>query len=215
MIGPVSVLRANSVMPDLLGPDGQLLLLPTRYYDNMDPEGLRLWCHKNARYGLPTVQLIFWLREQIGSRSAIEIGAGHGDLSLYLGITATDSYLQQTAELEGFYHALGQPAIKYPPHVVRADAETAIATYKPEVVVASWVTQWIDPNLPYPPEGGNMYGVKEDEIVASGLTYIFVGNKSVHGGKKIMKLPHVELRSSMLRSRSAAPDLNRVWIWNR
>lgn len=202
-------------MPDLLRPDGQLLLLPTGYYNNMDFEGIRLFCHKNARYGLPTIELIDWLHEEIGTRSAIEIGAGHGDLSFHLGVPATDNYMQRRPEVAAHYRLTGQPTIDYPARVEHLDASAAIIKYRPDVVIASWVTEWIDPNLPPPPHGGNMFGVKEDEIVGAGLTYILIGNTTVHGKKKIMHETHVEIRSSMLRSRSVTPEENRVWIWNR
>jgi hypothetical protein len=83
------------------------------------------------------------------------------------------------------------------------------------VVVGSWVTQWIDPHLPPPPGGGNVHGIREDEIVASGVEYILIGNRSVHGDKRIMQLPHEELAFPWLRSRSQRPELNRIWRWNR
>jgi hypothetical protein len=95
MIGPVSILPGSSAawpLPDLLDEGHLLRLLPYAAYDRIHPEGLRLWCHKNARYGLPTIECIDWLRKFIGGRSAIEIGAGYGDLAYHLGIPATDSH---------------------------------------------------------------------------------------------------------------------------
>jgi hypothetical protein len=59
------------------------------------------------------------------------------------------------------------------------DAIAAIEKYQPDTVVASWVTHWIDPNLPVPPHGGNIYGV----------------------------MPFI-------RSRSAYPNLDRIYVWN-
>lgn len=126
MIGPVSLIPKGAVMPDLLRPDGQLLLLPTGYYNNMDFEGIRLFCHKNARYGLPTIELIDWLHEEIGTRSAIEIGAGHGDLSFHLGVPATDNYMQRRPEVAAHYRLTGQPTIDYPARVEHLDASAAI-----------------------------------------------------------------------------------------
>ena len=72
----------------------------------------------------------------------------------------------------------------------------------------------IDPSLPPPPSGGNVWGVKEDEILATGREYILIGNRQVHGSKKIMAQPHQEFALPFLRSRANHPELDRVWIWN-
>jgi hypothetical protein len=199
-------LPANLELPDLLDPNGFLRLLPAGAYDQIPHDNLQLWCHQYARYGLPTIELIEWLREQIADRKAIEIGSGCGDLAYYLGITATDNRMQEWHKIKLHYQLIGQPTIKYPLH--------AIDQYEPEVVVASWVTQWIDPDQPPPPGGGNIWGVKEDEILKRKCVYIFIGNHAVHCSKKIMALPHKEYKLPFLRSRANQPKLDRVWIWN-
>jgi hypothetical protein len=56
------IIDRNTPMPDLMGPDNTIKLLPAAAYDEFDPSGLRLWCHHNARYGLPTTELIEWLK---------------------------------------------------------------------------------------------------------------------------------------------------------
>lgn len=209
-----SILRADLPMPDLLDADGFLQLLPTAAYDAIAPDALRLFCNRQARYGLPTVELVAWLREKIAGRKAIEIGSGAGDLAHHLGIPATDNRMQEWPEVAVYYRLTGQPIIRYPDFVQGLDALSAVATHRPEVVVASWVTEWLDPAKPAPPQGGNMYGVKEDEIVAGGRTYILIGNVKVHGAKKIMALPHQEHALPFLRSRATCPELDRVWVWN-
>ena len=203
--GPISVLDpATAPMPEnLLGVGGVLKLLPAATYDACHPDGLRLWCHKNARYGLPTRELIEWLKAEIGERKAIEIGAGHGDLAYHLGVCATDSWNQAEPQVRAYYAATGQPVIEYPKWVEKRDAHAAIRKYKPEVVVASWVTQWADPRGDAPPGGGSIYGIKEEQILDKGITYILIGNHSVHGQKRIMARPHEELELPFLRSRSA------------
>ena len=201
-------------MPDLLGRDGQIKLLPASVYDSFSRQGLHLWCHHHARYGLPTTELVAWLHEKIAGRRAIEIGSGAGDLAFHLGIPATDNRMQEWPEVAVWYRLMGQPVIRYADFVQGLDALSAIATHQPEVVVASWVTEWIDPNKPVTRRGGNIHGVKEDEIVASGRTYILIGNIKVHGAKKIMAQPHQEHALPFLRSRTIYPELDRVWIWN-
>jgi hypothetical protein len=209
-----SILSPDLKLPDLLDSNGFLRLLPTSAYDQIPHDNLRLWCHQYARYGLPTIELIEWLRTQIADRKVIEIGSGCGDLAHYLGITATDNCMQKWREIKRHYRLVGQPTIKYPDFVQSLDALEAIDQYKPEVVVASWITQWIDPDQPPPPGGGNIWGVKEDEILKRKCVYIFIGNHAVHGSKKIMLIPHKEYKLPFLRSRANQPELDRVWIWN-
>lgn len=198
----------------LLDPQGLLRPLPAAAFDAIPWNDLRLWCHFNARYGLPTTELVAWLREVIAGRPAIEIGAGAGDLAHHLGIPGTDSHLQDWPEIARYYQALQQPTIRYGRDVEKLDAEAAIRKHRPRVVLASWVTEWIDPALPPPPNGGNMHGIKEDAIVAAGLCYILVGNEAVHGRKRIMALPHKTHALPFLRSRGHDRAGNRVYVWN-
>lgn len=210
----IRILNANLEMPDLLDGDGFLKILHAEEYDCILPDALRLWCHRYARYGLPTIELIWWLEERIAARKAIEIGSGAGDLARALSIPATDNRMQEWHEIRWHYEITGQPVIHYPDFVRNLDALDAVRQYRPEVVIASWVTEWIDPNLPPPEAGGNAWGVKEDEILAFGCEYILIGNQKIHGGKKIMAEPHEEFALPFLRSRASYPHLDRVWVWS-
>ncbi len=201
-------------MPQLLQANGLLKLLPAADYDALPSSAIRLWCHKYARYGLPTTELVQWLQERIGARKTIEIGSGAGDLAYHLGIPATDSRLQERTDIRLTYQAMGQPVIQYPAFVQKLDALEAVEHHRPDVVIGSWVTEWIDPALPPPPHGGNAWGIKEDELLATGCTYILIGNRRIHGGKKIMRRPHEEYALPFLRSRASFPQFNRVWVWN-
>jgi len=208
------ILPADLELPDLLDQNKILRLLPNQAYESISHDALRVWCHRHARYGLPTLELVQWLRERIGSRKTIEIGSGTGDLAYHLQIPATDNRMQEWPQIKFHYRITGQPVIQYPDFVQNLDALDAIKEYQPEVVIGSWVTQWIDPNLPPPSSGGNAWGIKEDKILATGCTYILIGNQKVHGEKKIMAEPHQEFALPFLRSRAINPHLNRVWIWN-
>lgn len=217
----LSTIDRDTPVPELLGPDGQVLLLPDDFYSDIARynlwDGVRLWCHQHARYGLPTVELVSWLKDEIGVRLAIEIGAGSGDLCHYLGCKGTDSHLQAVPSVAAQYKAGNQPTVTYGRHVEALTAEQAILKYRPEVVIACWVTQFID--LSAPPDPGNTVGspcgVREDRIVNAGMTYILIGNEMVHGDKRIMSIPHETLMLPFVRSRSAFPDKDRIWIWNR
>ncbi len=210
----IEVLPTGLELPDLLDAGGQLKLLPAAAYDAIPRDSLRLWRHLHARYGLPTVELVAWLLERIAGRKTVEIGSGAGDLAFYLGIPATDNRMQEWPEIHFYYRMIGQPVIRYPAFVQTLDALDAVKEYRPEVVVASWVTEWIDPNLPVPDTGGNAWGIKENEILATGCDYILIGNVAVHGRKKILAQPHREFRLPFLRSRAIHPHLDRVWVWN-
>ena len=209
----VRLLSPHLELPRLLKSNGRLKLHTAKHYDGIAHDALQLWCHNHARYGLPTVELIGWLKERIGGRSAIEIGSGSGDLAYHLGIQATDNRMQEWPNIRFHYVMTGQPVITYPDFVQNLDALEAVGKYRPEVVVASWVTEWIDPNLPPPESGGNCWGVKETEILATGVEYILIGNQKVHGSKRIMAEPHEEFALPFLRSRASYPDLDRVWVW--
>jgi len=198
----------------MLREDGVLVLHPNEFYDQIGSLSLRAWCHLHARYGLPTHELVEFLQRYIGTRRTIEIGAGHGDLAYHLNIPATDNWSQTFPDVKLFYALTRQPVIQYPERVENLDATAAIEKYKPEVVIASWVTQRINAHEPPPPGGGSVYGVDEDQIIASGRTYMLIGNLAIHGTKLIMRHPHRQLILRFIRSRSAQPELNRIWIWN-
>lgn len=199
----------------ILLPNGAIELLPAAYYDKQAHVDMMLWCHHHARYGLPTVELIEWLKERIGDRTAIEIGAGSGDLCHHLGVKGIDNYQQTFPDVEVYYRLAGQPTIKYAPWVENIGALEAVTQYRPQVVIGSWITEWISPLEPPPPHGGNMFGVKESEMLPLVETYILIGNKRIHGNKEIMKLPHTELQLPFVKSRSSRPDQDRVYIWGK
>jgi hypothetical protein len=208
-----SILPSGLPDPDLLDADGHMKLLSVAELDAINPDVLRFWCHQRGRYALPTQELIAWLKPYIAGRNVIEIGAGNGDLAHYLGIRATDSWIMTQPDVARYYRVMRQPVIDYPARVEKIEASAAIEKYKPEIVIASWVTCWVDNNLPIPPGGGSMYGVKESEIIASGVTYLFIGNLSPHQHKPIRDLEHSELHLPFLRSRGDR-DLDRLMIWN-
>lgn len=216
MIDPMRLRTVSKdVLPaeGLLEASGQLRLLPASTYDAIPVDNLRMFCHNEARYGLPTQELVAWLGEWVYRRRAIEIGAGWGDLSYYLGIPATDNRMQEWPEIKKAYELMRQPVIRYPDRVDCIDGVEAVRKYKPEVVVASWVTQWVDPATSMP-LSGNIFGVKENEIIEMGVTYILIGNAATHRQKNILNIKHEEFRLPFIRSRSGNPQEERVWIWN-
>lgn len=181
-------------------------------YDQIPFEELRMFCHFNARYLLPTVELIEFLKEQIDDKSAIEVGAGCGDLGTHLGIKMTDNYCQEWPDVKEFYKAIKQPTIKYGENVEKIDVIDAIIKYKPDIIIGAWVTQWIDPNIPPPIGGGSIYGIKEDKLLELVNTYILIGAEEIHKHKAIMKKPHTKIDAPFVRSRRKD---NKIWIWKK
>lgn len=203
-----------SYLDDVLLNGKRLKLLESRVYDSIPHDHLRLWCHKNARYGLPTKEVIDFISKKIAGRCAIEIGSGYGDLGFHLGIPLTDSRLQEDPLIKAYYDSIKHPVIEYPDDVEKLEAMDAVHKYKPEVVVASWVTEWIDPDA-YPDRPGSVFGVKETILLDHVGTYLLVGNLSVHGKKKILEKDHDVFEFPHIRSKSVNSDSERIWIFSR
>lgn len=207
---------AEGIASVLLDDNGYLKIHPAAFYDRLDRIGLRLFCHFYGRYGLPTTELIDFLKRFIGDKNAIEIGAGCGDLGRALGIPMTDSYCQELPDVKLMYMAMQQPIIKYGKDVEKLEALKAAKKYKPDIIIGQWVTHWIDPDLPMPPGGGSMYGVKEDLLLKECKTYIVIGNRNVHGHKPILTTHHhieIQNRDGHIRSRANDQSGNVIYIW--
>lgn len=166
---------------------------------------------RHAFYGFLTLELVEHVRALIAGRSAIEIGAGHGGLARALGIPATDNLQQNDPAIRAHYELLKQPTIRYGENVLKMDAAQALHHFKPQVVVASWVTHRYDPRRHE--AGGNQDGVREEDVIAACDAYIFLGNERVHAQKSIWKLPHKKVHPPWLFSRAAngSPDFLAVW----
>lgn len=214
LYSPVGILSTNTPMPgDWLLPNGQIKLMTLDEIDKVPFESRRMWCHHHTRYSLITVELIDWLDNFLGKRTAIEIGSGSGDLAYHLKIPGTDNKCQTWPDVRNYYVGNNQPPIIYPDWVEEIDAVNAVWKHKPQVVIGSWITNWIDPKKKVPVGGGSIYGIKEDRIIKSGVTYVMIGNREIHKHKPILKLPHKEIQLPFLRSRSANDENNVIYIW--
>lgn len=204
---------------EIFDANGLLKPMPYKFYSYIPNDHLALCGHKHGIYLFPTIELVELIADQIGSRKAIEIGAGNGCLGRALGIPMTDSHLQARAGIKDLYEAMGQPVIKYPTDVIKMSAEEALEHYKPECVVAAWVTQkWHKGKTE-----GCMYGVDEWDIINKVDKYILVGNFSVHIGKRVMKRHGLsialalnkESKEPVIYSRSIHRELDAVWFWEK
>lgn len=201
----------RDLAPDALASPGRPRIMPASYYRSTSASERAAFGVRNGIYGLPTQELVDWIHERLGDRSAIEIGAGHGALAAALDIPATDSRQQEDPAIAERLAAFNQPVVQYGAHVEKLDALAAIAKYQPQVVIASWVTHKY---LPARHEaGGNQDGVDEEAVIAACDAYIFVGNTRVHAPKSIWSLPHTRIEPDWLFSRAynGSPEFISVW----
>lgn len=192
---------------------GRLQVLPAAEFKKFDQELISIFCVKNAFYGLPTTELVEWLRQKIGTRSAIEIGAGNGALGRALGIPMTDSFQQDEPEIKAYYQSIRQPTIRYGKDVERFTYRQAIEKFKPEVVIGCWVTQlWRD----HSDDGnGNINGIDEEWILDKVPCYIHIGHTGPHGRKRILQRPHQAFKFEWLFSRSMTAEDCIIYVWDR
>ncbi|GHD03359.1 hypothetical protein GCM10007320_63320 [Pseudorhodoferax aquiterrae] len=201
----------RDIAPAMLDARGRVRVVPASMLASTTPDERMLFGVRHGVYGFPTEELCDYLIARIAGRRAIEIGAGNGVLAEALGIPATDNRQQEEPELKAYYQRLGQPTVSYGDNVEKLDAAAAIAKYKPEVVIACWVTHRFDPSAPE--RGGSNTGVDEAEVVAACNEYIFIGNQQVHAAKPIWALAHERIAPEWLYSRAmnGTPEFIAVW----
>jgi hypothetical protein len=202
----------RDISGDILDENGQMRIMPADYYRKTTVNERALFGHTHGIYSFPTLELIEWLHRKIGSRVAIEIGAGNGVMAKELGIPATDSMLQTNPLVAKLYSFAGQPAVKYGENVEKLDAVQAIEKYRPQVVVAAWVTHMYRKDRHE--AGGNMFGVVEENIIDC-ADYIFIGNRGVHSGKSIWSVECEVIEPDWLFSRATNGAPNFIATWKK
>lgn len=204
----------RDLAPLALDTNGELRVLPASFWAETTRDERVLFGLRHGLYCFPTVELVEWLKRAIGDRSAIEIGSGNGVLAKALGIPATDNHMQEWPEIRAVYELTKQPTVTYGANVERMDALEAVAHYKPQVVVAAWVTHKYA--LLRAAHGGNVHGVEEVEMLRQIETYLFVGNRSTHAGKALWAQPPAEyVEAPWLVSRAMGEAPNFLARWER
>lgn len=194
-----------------LDTNGVLQVMPASFYQQFEPVELAAFGVRNGLYGLPTTELVDWLKGITGDRTVMEIGAGNGVLAKALGIRATDNWMQAVPAVAAHYRMLNQAPVQYGAWVEQLDAHEAIAKHQPDVVLACWVTHKYRDDRPE--LGGNIMGVTEEDVLATCQTYIHVGHSQTHANKSIRQFPHRRYQFDWLVSRSMKPELNEICIW--
>jgi hypothetical protein len=195
---------------EALDESGRQRVLPASFYAGATIEERAVFCVKHGIYGLVTQELVAFVRENIGPRSAIEIGAGDGVLAGALGIQAFDNYMQAWPDIAKHYEAMHQAPVRYGHNVIEKDGVAAAKEYSPRVIVASWLTHLYRPEAHE--RGGNMYAPDERLLLANCEHLIFIGNTSAHKDHPFMKLPHLHFEEPWLYSR-AMRGRNFIGIW--
>lgn len=202
-----------SYLDALLMKEGHLQVVDDDVYQDIPQEHLALWCHGKGIYGLPTTELLNWLKQHIAKDRTIEIGSGNGALGRALDIPITDSCMMRDPQVAMLYQLQGQPITNYPDDIIEMDAVSAVQHFKPSVVIGYWVTHKYREDEHW--RGGNMFGIDEDFILDNVDKYIVIGNSTVHMNKRILDRPHSRISFSWVRSRSMNSHANVIYIWDK
>lgn len=193
-----------------LDASGRLRILDAAWWSQFSQLEISVFCVRHGLYCIPTTELVSWLKDRIGVRRALEIGAGCGVLAEGLDIHATDNKMQTWPEIRAHYQLSQQPPVAYGARVEELDALEAVRRYQPDVVIAAWVTHKWDPAEHW--REGNAWGVQE-ELITAKTSYIHIGNRHVHRHKPILEQPHEELEAPWLVSRASNGSPNFIAIW--
>ncbi|MCP3921238.1 MAG: hypothetical protein GY714_01505 [Desulfobacterales bacterium] len=203
----------TEIESEVLDEFGQIKVVDAAIYKQFSQSHISQLALKHGIYCLPTTELIEWLRERIGDRKAIEVGAGCGIVGRSLGIKMTDNFQQLIPKYRKAYEAMQQPIVSYGSDVLKCDALSAVKRFKPEVVIGCWVTHLYNSKLHH--LQGNELGINENKLVNRVQEYIVVGNSTVHNLKPIMKLPHETIYQDWLFSRGASVGADCIYSWRR
>jgi len=200
---------------ELLDSDKDLVIKDASFYKDIPQIYLATFSHKHGIYGLPTTELIAFLREHVVKGKTIEVGAGNGAIGRALYIPITDSRIMEDPMVKLMYQAHGQPTTRYPDDVIKMNAIEAIKNFKPDVVIGCWVTQ-IYKEEDGPHQKASVHGLDEEFIIDNVKKYIVIGNENIHGTKRILDKPHKTLTFPWLYSRSFENhDKNLIYIWEK
>ena len=211
----ISVIHGNTkaVREAVLDEEGHIRELPASAWQQFPWDDVRLFMHEYPVYVLPTTELLDVLEDLTADyEKVIEIGAGTGSVGRMLGIKMTDSYMQQDNKVaKKLYELTGQPVIKYPRDVIKADALTAYRRFKPDCILGCYVTHKYREDI----GSGNMFGVDFERLLPLVKRLILVGNKFTHADNPIMAIDHMEIDlNGGLITRSSERALDRIFVWD-
>lgn len=184
--------------------------VPSAEVEKFGFSAVRLFLHKYGLYTMPTTELIEYLAGVIKGKSAIEIGAGLGVIGRSLGIPITDNKMQEWPEIKAYYEGMRQPTIKYPPDIIEMDALKAVAHYKPDIVIGSYITHLWKPGM----TSGNQYGVDTIKLIKSVPEYLMIGSIQTHRNDPAMPFLNSIEQHDFLHTRSER-KASVIFRWKR
>jgi hypothetical protein len=193
----------------------ELQVLPYSFFteNKITQQQISMFCLRYGVYNVPTVELCEWIRGKIGGRTSLEIGAGNGALGRYLKIPSTDSFLQSGNMVSQYYELIKQPPVQYGKNVEKITANRAVERYKPQVVIAAWLTQSFKPGEEW--RGGSIFGTDEGVIIKNVEMYLHIGHLNTHGNKRVLDRGHTVERYPWVLSRSLDAGNNAIFIWEK
>ena len=199
----------------LIGPGGSIVPVNAHILQALPLPCIQAYCHFHGIYQVPTIELMLWLAAYATGPKALEICAGKGDLGRILGIRSTDSYMHLFPKIRRAYEAMGQPITKPPASVEKLEALEAVRKYNPEIVLASWASEF----GASPIEGRHTspLGIHEREIWEhpSVKTYIVIGNRACHNERLPGVTPHETIEGQWLVSRAVDQKANFASVWKK
>jgi hypothetical protein len=213
---PAHLIEKASMAPveQMIGPAGSIMPVPAAHLQSLPPACVQTYCHYHGVYQIPTLELMLWLARYAVGPNSLEICAGHGDIGRILGIRSTDSYMHLFPKVRRSYEAMGQPITHPPKRVEKFEALEAVRKYNPEVVVASWASEfggYIEGRHTSP------FGIHEREIWdhPSVQTYVVIGNWACHNERLPGVTPHETIEGQWLVSRAVDQKANFASVWKK
>ena len=203
-------------LDNLFMDDGLVMPVPYKALIDIPDRALKIYLFYRNIYGIVTTELVEYLKNEIGDKKAIEIGCGNGTLGRALGIPITDSKSQSFDEIKKMYANFGQPTIGYPEDVEKLEAFEAIDKYKPDILIGSYITHYINPKQPE--KGGYDHAPNEVEMSKLVKKYYMLGNQHTHRHNRLLTNPKVKttnVQEPWIMTRSENTEKNALFIWER
>lgn len=194
--------QIRDLRPLALDPEGRIKILPASFWAATTVSERALFGVRTGHYAFPTTELVTHLKQLIGHRTAIEVGAGNGVLAKALEIPATDNKQQLMPKYRAHYEAAQQPIVPYGDNIIEMEANHAVRYYKPDVVIGCWVTHKYDPRDHA--RGGNEAGLDEPDMLKHCAAYVMIGNDKVHKDKPVWNRQHTVFDLPFIFSRAFA-----------
>lgn len=229
----VDVKKPKDNYESLLNSDGSVAILPWKIWQKYDRYQICHFCSRRAIYTLPTDELLDLLSELIDPNEfAVEICAGLGIIGRDLGLTLTDSKMQNDPGIQAAYALIGNATPDYPDDVETFEALEAADHYQPDCILSCFGTpkyseermealleKWEKEGVPVKERtrrakrlGGSIVGVDYPELIKKVKHLIVVTTEELFQNSGIMHIKHKVHTRAGLYSRTLTPLKVYEWI---